>query len=156
LGAGDRLLLSAESCTALVVAYVAALRAGLIVVPVNTAYTEAEVARIVRDARPAAAVVDDGARASWIRAAAGAAVLVLGLDVDLPEGPDGGLDRAAPSDAALLVYTSGTTGRPKGALLTHANLLSSATAVALSWRWEPVDRLLLTLPLFHLHGLGVG
>jgi malonyl-CoA/methylmalonyl-CoA synthetase len=54
------------------------------------------------------------------------------------------------------LYTSGTTGAPKGALLSHANLLSSATAVAVAWRWGGGDRLLLTLPLFHMHGLGVG
>ncbi len=54
------------------------------------------------------------------------------------------------------MYTSGTTGRAKGALLTHGNLLASATAVNIAWRWEPQDCLLLTLPLFHMHGLGVG
>jgi malonyl-CoA/methylmalonyl-CoA synthetase len=66
------------------------------------------------------------------------------------------LDAAQPADPALLLYTSGTTGTPKGALLSHGNLLSSARAVALAWRWTPDDRLLLTLPLFHMHGLGVG
>ena len=61
-----------------------------------------------------------------------------------------------PATRPLLIYTSGTTGRPKGVPLTHGNLLSSATAVNLAWRWKPEDRLLLTLPLFHVHGLGVG
>jgi malonyl-CoA/methylmalonyl-CoA synthetase len=55
-----------------------------------------------------------------------------------------------------MMYTSGTTGRPKGAPLSHGNLLTSATAVARAWRWTAADRLLLTLPLFHMHGLGVG
>jgi malonyl-CoA/methylmalonyl-CoA synthetase len=153
---GDRFVLSAASCADLVVAYVAALRAGLVVVPLNTAYTETEVARIVAAARPAAAAVDDGRRAAWIRAASASPIVVTGVDVELPDGGDEPLDRAAADDPALLVYTSGTTGRPKGALLTHGNLLSSATAVNLAWRWAPDDRLLLTLPLFHLHGLGVG
>ena len=156
LQAGDRFLLSAESSASLVVAYVAALRAGLIVVPVNAGYTEVEVARIVRDARPSAAVVDDDERAGWIRSASDQAIDVRGIDLDLPPGPDAVLDAAATDDGALLVYTSGTTGRPKGALLTHGNLLSSATGVNAAWRWQPDDRLLLTLPLFHLHGLGVG
>ena len=62
----------------------------------------------------------------------------------------------AESDAALLLFTSGTTGAPKGALLTHGNLLSSARAVAHAWEWSMEDTLLLTLPLFHMHGLGVG
>ena len=56
----------------------------------------------------------------------------------------------------MIAYTSGTTGAPKGALLTHGNLLASARSVALAWRWSAEDRLLLSLPLFHMHGLGVG
>ena len=137
-------------------AYVAALRAGLLVVPVNTAYTQAEVARIVADARPAAAAVDDDRRGRWIQEASAQPVRVVGVDLDLPPGRSAEIDRSGVDDPALLVYTSGTTGRPKGALLTHGNLLSSATAVSVSWRWSPDDRLLLALPLFHLHGLGVG
>ena len=156
LTAGDRIVISAESSAALVVAYVAALRAGLVVVPINTAYTQGEVARIVADARPAAAIVDDDTRGRWIADAGEARTRVLSVDLALPAAPAADLDRAGSDDAALLVYTSGTTGRPKGALLTHGNLLSSATAVATSWRWTPEDRLLLALPLFHLHGLGVG
>jgi malonyl-CoA/methylmalonyl-CoA synthetase len=66
------------------------------------------------------------------------------------------LDRAHPRDVALIVYTSGTTGRPKGAPLTHANLLAGAHAVRVAWRWTAADRLALCLPLFHMHGLGVG
>ena len=158
LKAGDRLVLSAASSAGLVVAYVAALRAGLVVVPLNTAYTRTEVERIVRDARPAAAVVDDDERARWIRETADSAIPVFGVRLDdlAAPTPDAVLDSTGSDDPALLVYTSGTTGRPKGALLTHGNLLASATAVNLTWRWEPDDRLLLTLPLFHLHGLGVG
>ena len=57
---------------------------------------------------------------------------------------------------ALLCYTSGTTGAPKGAVLAHGNLLASAEALRLGWRWGPGDRLVLALPLFHIHGLGVG
>ncbi|HWH93705.1 MAG TPA: AMP-binding protein [Baekduia sp.] len=153
---GDRFILSAASSADLVVAYVAALRAGLVVVPLNSAYTETEIARIVAAARPAGAAVDDARRAGWISAASRSPILVTGVDVALPDGADAPLDRAATGDPALLVYTSGTTGQPKGALLTHANLLSSATAVNVAWRWQPDDRLLLALPLFHVHGLGVG
>ena len=153
---GDRLVLSAASSAALVIAYVAALRAGLVVVPLNTGYTQAEVSRIVADAQPAAAAVDDDERARWIRAAT-PGVRELGMDLALPAGRgDEPIDAVAGEAPALLVYTSGTTGGPKGALLTHANLLASATAVDLAWRWTPDDVLLLTLPLFHLHGLGVG
>jgi malonyl-CoA/methylmalonyl-CoA synthetase len=156
---GDRIVLSGPSSAALVLAYAGALRAGLVVVPLNPAYTRAEVARIVTDARPRAAAVADDERAGWIRAAADAVdLLVTGLDVDLPDpaAPAAPLDVAGSEDPALLIYTSGTTGRPKGARLTHGNLLASATAVELAWHWTVADRLLLTLPLFHVHGLGVG
>jgi malonyl-CoA/methylmalonyl-CoA synthetase len=83
-------------------------------------------------------------------------LVVTDIDVDLPDGVAIDLDMAAPDDPALLPYTSGTTGRPKGALLSHGNLLASAEALRIAWRWEPDDRLILCLPLFHMHGLGVG
>jgi malonyl-CoA/methylmalonyl-CoA synthetase len=156
LSAGDRLLLSAQSSADVVVLYVAALRLGLVVVPMNTGYLEREVAHIVADARPAAAVVDEAARGSWIRAACAGPVHILEPTMDLPDASAPGLDAAAPDDPALLVYTSGTTGAPKGAVLSHGNLLASAHAVRLAWRWTSQDRLVLALPLFHLHGLGVG
>jgi len=155
LAAGDRVLLSAESSPDLVVAHVACLRLGLVVVPANTAYREPELAHLVRDARPRAALLDDPQRADWIRRA-DPAVRVVGPEVDLPDGPEPALDRFAPEAPALVGYTSGTTGRPKGAVLSHANLLASAEALRLAWRWSAADRLLLALPLFHMHGLGVG
>jgi malonyl-CoA/methylmalonyl-CoA synthetase len=154
---GDRLLTSAESSAELVVGHVAAMRLGLVVVPVNSAYREREIAHIVRDARPSAALVDNRERGDWItRAAAPASVLVVGPEVALAEGVAPALDTCAPEDGAMLCYTSGTTGTPKGALLTHANVLSSPAALQLAWRWDPDDRLVLALPLFHMHGLGVG
>ena len=153
---GDRFVLSGQSSADLVVAYLAALRAGLVVVPINPAYTPAEIARVVQGARPAAAAVDDDAVAAAVAEASERPIPVFGPDVALPAGPEAPLDTASSADIALLVYTSGTTGLAKGAPLTHANLLSSATALSLAWRWDPDDRLLLTLPLFHMHGLGVG
>jgi malonyl-CoA/methylmalonyl-CoA synthetase len=153
---GDRFVICAAASVELVVAYIAAVRAGLVVLPLNTAYTQAEIERIVRDAEPAAAVVDDAQRGRLITEAAGGELRLLEMDLkNLPQGSIP-IDAAGLDDPALLVYTSGTTGRPKGALLTQGNLLASATAVNLAWRWTPEDRLLLTLPLFHLHGLGVG
>ena len=77
-------------------------------------------------------------------------------DVDLPEADPPALDVSAPDDVALLCYTSGTTGAPKGAMLTHGNALASCEALRLAWRWSAADRLVLALPLFHVHGLGVG
>jgi malonyl-CoA/methylmalonyl-CoA synthetase len=156
---GDRVLVSAATSVALVEAHVAAVRLGLVVVPGNTAYREREIAHLVADARPRAAVVDHAERTRWIARAAtatGEAPVVVGPGVDLPDGPDVEVDAAAPADPAIIAYTSGTTGAPKGAVLSHANLLASSESVRLAWRWEAADRLVLALPLFHIHGLGVG
>src|SRR6266516_5761128 len=177
---GDRALVSAGTSLDLVSAYVGALRLGLVVVPVNTAYREPEVAHIVRDAEPRAAIADRPERGAWMRRAAGGDLLVTDPAVDLPDLPDpvdnlgspgavsdsletGGPPSAeglfvmpGPGDPALICYTSGTTGAPKGAVLSHGNALASAAAVRLAWRWTEDDRLLLALPLFHVHGLAVG
>jgi malonyl-CoA/methylmalonyl-CoA synthetase len=151
---GERVLFSAGASVELVVAYVAAHRLGLVVVPVNTAYTERELDHIVGDAEPAAAVVDDEQRAQWladVRAVWDPSVEVAGDTGDPPP-----LDQATRDDLALIGYTSGTTGAPKGAMLSSGNLLASAEALRIAWRWSPEDRLVLALPLFHMHGLGVG
>jgi malonyl-CoA/methylmalonyl-CoA synthetase len=153
---GDRMLFCAESSLDLVIAHVAALRSGIVVVPANTAYRERELGHVMTDARPKAAVVDDPDRARWIQAAAGAGTLVLGPDVELPDREPAALDGPGSDAPALIGYTSGTTGSPKGAVLTHANLLAGSEAVALAWRWTAADRLVLALPLFHVHGLCVG
>src|SRR5213082_2821568 len=81
VGPGDRMLFSAESSLELVIAHVAALRSSIVVVPANTAYRAREVAHIVSDARPKAALVDRDDRASWVRAAAGSETLVVGPEV---------------------------------------------------------------------------
>ncbi len=159
LAPGDRVVWSTTSTVTSLVAHVGALRAGLVVVPVNTAYSEREMAHIVRDVRPAAAIVERSDQEAWIRDAAAGPVVVAGPDVDLPE-PDpvapGILDAAVPGDAALVMYTSGTTGAPKGAVLSHGNLLAGTEAVRIAWRWGADDRLVHCLPVFHAHGLCVG
>jgi malonyl-CoA/methylmalonyl-CoA synthetase len=159
---GDRVLLCAAPSAALIIAYVGVLRAGLVAAPINPAYTRAEVERLVGTARPAAALLDSDERAGWVREAAPPGIPIAGVDLARPpgtrDGPCGPLpgDGAGAEDPALLLPTSGTTGAPKGALLSHGNLLASARAVTRAWRWSTEDRLLLTLPLFHMHGLGVG
>jgi malonyl-CoA/methylmalonyl-CoA synthetase len=112
---------------------------------------------VAADSDPAAAVVADPARGEWIARAAPS--LRARFDAATPPQSDSAaptLDQATTDDPALLMYTSGTTGTPKGALLTHSNLLSSAAALRLAWRWTERDRLVLALPLFHAHGLAVG
>jgi len=155
LETGDRVLLSAESSADLVTSYVAALRLGLVVIPTNTAYGPRELAHVIEDAGPRAAIVDDPEKRAALSALA-PALRVLTPALAIPDGPVPPLDAARPEAPALIGYTSGTTGRPKGAVLSHANCLASAEGLRLAWRWTEADRLLLALPLFHMHGLGVG
>ncbi len=171
LAPGDRVLWSTTSSLPAVIANIAALRAGLVVVPVNAAYTERELAHVVADVRPALAVVDDPDRAGVLARAADDLVVVTpelevvdgpGREAGRAAGSDAGsgaralaLDAASPEDVALIAYTSGTTGAPKGAVLTHGNLLANSESIALTWRWSPEDRLVHALPIFHGHGLCV-
>lgn len=149
---GDRLLLSASTSVDMVVAYIGALRAGLTVVPANPGYSATELTALAAAAVPALAVLDDPTRLP----APGCPVATPEL-AGLPSRGSGlVLDAAATDDTALIIYTSGTTGQPKGVPLSHRNLVASAHAVRLAWRWTPEDTLALCLPLFHVHGLGVG
>jgi len=145
---GDRVLLSRAPSVGTVLAYVAVLRLGAVVVPASTAYTARELAHIVGDVRPALALVDDAARIEGVP-------VYDDLDA-LPAALEPALDAAAVDDLAMVAYTSGTTGTPKGAMLTHANLLAGAQALVQEWEWTQRDRLVHTLPLFHMHGLGAG
>lgn len=152
---GDRVLLSGTSSAALVVAHCAVMRAGYVAVPLNPSYSRREVEVIVTDADPAAALVESPEIQSWLDDIR-PGMVIAGPEAPLPDGPGPVLDDLQASDPALLPYTSGTTGAPKGALLSHGNLLASAHAVGLAWRWSAGDTLILSLPLFHMHGLGVG
>ncbi len=151
---GDRVILSAPSSVGLVVAHAALLRLGAVVMPTNGAYRSDEVGHVVSDARPTAAIVGDPSWEAWIHDV-DPSVTVVSPAIELPDGPAVELDRSEPDDPALIGYTSGTTGRPKGAVLSHRNLLASVRGLELAWRWTPDDLLILALPLFHMHGLGV-
>jgi malonyl-CoA/methylmalonyl-CoA synthetase len=150
---GDRVVLSCAPSVATVLAYVAILRLGAVVVPANTAYTSSELEHIVGDVRPAAAVVDELSRVPAGPVALTAAALVGPIS---GEHVAGLLDRSGADDLAMIAFTSGTTGRPKGAMLSHGNLLAGARALVEAWEWTPDDRLLHALPMFHMHGLGAG
>jgi len=156
MGPGDRILISASASLDLLVVYVAAHRLGLIIVPMNTSYGPTEVRAIVTNTTPSMAVVDDRDSVRSIDDAADGHIWIVGSDVSIPTSEDPILDKSDRTTPALICHTSGTTGVPKGAVLTSGNLLASAEAVRLAWRWTPDDRLALALPLFHLHGLGVG
>lgn len=154
---GDRIAMSCRPSIDLIVMHVAALRSGLTVVPINTGFTDREVENIVRESGSRVLIADRMVSLDL------AEVSVVALDlVGLPqqtEARDELLSRQSrlhTDDPAMLLFTSGTTGKPKGALLSHGNILASAQALVTAWRWTPTDRLILCLPLFHMHGLGVG
>ncbi len=161
---GDRLVWSTSSSADSLAVHVGALRAGIVVVPLNPASSDREVAHVVGDVSPALFVTDDPDRAGRLAGSApGTRVAGLDLDIDIEGGVDAGrtrpplvLDGVDPRAPALICFTSGTTGVPKGAVLSHANLAAASRALVAAWRWSPSDRLVHCLPVFHAHGLGVG
>ena len=168
LGPGDRVALLAGASPELVAVHLALLELGAVAVPVNLAYREREVGHLLTDAAPRLVVAGEEEAELVARVPAAARRSVEGV-VPIAElgGAVGSGSRsptgAAPrepepdgSDPALLIYTSGTTGESKGAVLTHDNLLATVTGLMAAWAWRPEDRLLLSLPLFHVHGLVVG
>jgi acyl-CoA synthetase (AMP-forming)/AMP-acid ligase II len=140
---GDRILLAAGASLGFVRCYLGALRAGAIVVLANPDYPAAELAHLVTGSGAVLAFADK------------AEIPVL-RTVDVRQVPDSkpaGLT-PDPEDIALLAYTSGTTGRPKGVPLSHRQLTTSIRAAMAAWRWSGDDVLAHALPLFHQHGLG--
>jgi malonyl-CoA/methylmalonyl-CoA synthetase len=128
-------------------------RAGGIAVPLATSHPPAEWEYVLRDATPEVVVVAP-AFAEALRPVAeqaGVKLLLSGLTLEAPNA--GTLPAVAPARRAMMVYTSGTTGRPKGVVLTHANLVSQVTCLEAAWGWVPDDRILLVLPLHHVHGI---
>jgi acyl-CoA synthetase (AMP-forming)/AMP-acid ligase II len=128
-----------------------------VLVPVNSSATPAEFAHVVADARPVAAVLDDPTRAEWPDGVAVRSVdEVLARAAALPASDRTELPDLRAADDALIVYTSGTTGAPKGAVHTHGSLAAGVRALHDAWGWRQDDRLVLALPLFHVHGLCAG
>jgi malonyl-CoA/methylmalonyl-CoA synthetase len=163
---GDRVAVRVEKSVEAILLYVACLRLGAVFVPSNVAGTPHEFDHLLRDAQPRIAVVPPAECAALqpLAARAGVAqVETLGAagEGSLVQPANSGpfsptLDRARDAHTlAAIVYTSGTTGRPKGAMLTRANLASNATVLARAWRFGGDDVVLHALPLFHVHGLFV-
>lgn len=136
---GDRVLVQAPKSVEMVALYLATLKVGAIFVPLNSAYTANEVQSFLDDARPKVFVQDPREIADAAR----------GLE------PLHDCAVRAADDIAAIVYTSGTTGRSKGAMLTHGNLASNARALCDAWGFGQHDALLHALPIFHVHGLFV-
>ena len=166
---GDRVAVQVPKSIEAIALYLATIRAGAVFLPLNTAYTVEEVAYFLGDATPALFLCDPQRKIDYDPLADRLNVRLETLGVWQSPGvssgtlTDTGLDldttfenvARGPDDLAAILYTSGTTGRSKGAMLTHHNLLSNAQVLANEWRFTPDDVLLHTLPIFHTHGLFV-
>ena len=133
---GDRLCVYLPNCIELIDLFLACAKLGVIFVPINILYRDREIEHITADAEPRACITDRALPMS-----------------DDAERPAVLLDG---DDPAAIIYTSGTTGRSKGAVLTHNNFAANAVNLLAAWQISASDRLLLALPLFHIHGLGNG
>jgi malonyl-CoA/methylmalonyl-CoA synthetase len=161
---GDRVAAQTEKSVPGLVLYLAAVRAGAVYLPLNTAYTLNELEYFITDAEPSLVVCDpskaDGIGA--IAAKVGAKVLTLGADgkgsltdAAAKASPEFTTVKRADDDLAAILYTSGTTGRSKGAMLTHDNLASNSHSLVDYWRFTDKDVLIHALPIYHTHGLFV-
>jgi malonyl-CoA/methylmalonyl-CoA synthetase len=162
---GDRVAVQIEKSVEALALYLACLRAGAVYLPLNSGYTAAELSYFLGDAEPRLFVVDpaaaeaaaelskpSGTAVETLGASGGAGSLLAGVGM---LGADFADVARTGSDLAAILYTSGTTGRSKGAMLTHANLASNAEALVRAWRFSPTDELLHALPIYHTHGLFV-
>jgi malonyl-CoA/methylmalonyl-CoA synthetase len=165
LPAGSRIAVQVEKSVEAMMLYLATLRAGYVFLPLNTAYQKAEIEYFIGNAEPAV-VVCSPRNFGWVSKIAFTGgtrhVFTLGDDRtgSLLERAAHCSDRhtvavKAEDDLAAILYTSGTTGRSKGAMLTHGNLLSNAQVLKQAWGWKPGDVLIHALPIFHVHGLFV-
>ena len=159
---GDRVAVQVTKSPQALAVYGAAVAVGAVFLPLNTAYTPAEVDYFLGNASPRVFLCDPAKAAALTAVAARHGAMLLTLDGQ-GQGTfaDAGRDDplvpcdCGPDDLAAILYTSGTTGRSKGAMLTHSNLLSNAQVLADLWRFTPDDVLLHALPIFHTHGLFV-
>jgi malonyl-CoA/methylmalonyl-CoA synthetase len=158
---GDRVAVQVEKCWQSLALYLACLRSGLVFLPLNTGYQKSELSYFFGDAEPRVIVcapehaTNIGAlcpRVTLLTLATDSGTL---LDAAAREAMTFDTVRSAPDDLAALLYTSGTTGRAKGAMLTHRNLASNALTLVSHWGFTRGDVLLHALPLFHVHGLFV-
>ena len=162
VGVGHRVAVQVEKSAEAVILYLACLRAGAVYLPLNTAYTPAELAYFIADAEPRLIVVDPARRQDIAPLAGAAAIATLdaqgsGSMMDAIAGASDDLVTVARDDGdpAAILYTSGTTGRAKGAVLSHGNLASNALALVDAWRFTTDDVLIHALPIYHTHGLFV-
>lgn len=161
---GDRVLFQCPKSPTALAVYLACLHSGVIFVPLNTAYTPDEIAYFLKDATPKILITDPAMAKASAAVAAKSDTLLLTLGADGRGSLTDAAQNVAPvtdpvgctlDDVACILYTSGTTGRPKGAMLTQGNLLSNARTLTDAWAFTRDDVLLHALPIFHAHGLFV-
>ncbi|MGJ8583479.1 MAG: malonate--CoA ligase [Marinosulfonomonas sp.] len=162
---GDRVAVQAPKTIAMLELYVATVLAGGVFLPLNTAYTPTEITYFLADAEPRVFVCDlarEGELSPVAKEAGVANVLTIGADesgslAELCDAAAPGFNAVSrgPDDLAAILYTSGTTGRSKGAMLTHKALASNAETLKEAWRFSADDVLIHALPIFHTHGLFV-
>jgi len=165
LAPGERVAMQIDKSPQALFAYLGCLRAGLIYLPLNTAYRDLEIAYFLENAEPKLVVCDPAQRAAVTRLAAERGVTHVHTLDAAGRGSLAGAAAAQPGDfatvaakdddVAVILYTSGTTGQPKGAMITHANLASNGLALHAAWGFRAGDVLLHALPIFHIHGLFV-
>ncbi len=160
LRAGERVALFLGNHPDLLAAYLGTHLAGGVVVPVNTQYRRGELGHIFGDSGVRLCLTDEERKPELDRAELPELESVIQTGPELEDflGSGGAVSAEMPrgEDLAVIAYTSGTTGRSKGAMLLHSNLVANAEAVCTAWHWTAEDILLLALPLFHTHGLMVG
>jgi malonyl-CoA/methylmalonyl-CoA synthetase len=158
---GDRVAVQADKHWHVIALYLACLRAGLVYLPLNTAYQRAELAYFFEDAKPRVIACRPETLGLVETLAQGATVLTIDaqggdlVDRARAEPAEFATVDSQPDDLAAILYTSGTTGRSKGASLTHRNLASNALALVEEWGFTRGDVLMHALPIYHVHGLFV-
>ena len=154
---GDRVVVQVEKTAEALAFYLACLQSGIVYVPVNTASTLDEIRYFVDDAEPNLVVLINQDACARIRSMF--PITVISDDELAEHAKEAPLEEHVAAlgtdDLAAILYTSGTTGRPKGAMLTHGNLLSNAETLLAAWGWRDDDVLLHALPIYHVHGLFV-
>lgn len=155
VNAGDRLAFYLTNRVEIIDLWLACIKTGIIVVPVNVLYREREITHIVGDAAPVAVVTTAAQQADLPAGVTSWSLEALVADAASQPSDRITVQSVAETPAAL-VYTSGTTGASKGAVLTHGNFAANALALTSAWEFTSDDRYLAVLPLFHVHGLGNG
>lgn len=160
---GDRVLVQVEKSFEAVILYLATLRAGAVFIPLNPAYTAEEVVYFLTDAEPKL-LIASAEMLTRLASAIPPACGFLSLEADgsgsfshsaLSQAEEAPVAECSSEDVAAILYTSGTTGRSKGAMLSHGNLLANVQALNQLWEWSNEDVLIHSLPIFHAHGLFV-